>query len=125
MQKMFITGFVGRDPEEKFTSTGKKVTSFSIGVNIKKSGEKITLWYRIDCWGETCASILPYLKKGSCLTVVGDLNPPTTYQNKKGDISLDLSLVANSICFYPSFKPQEEKKAEEDKLAEFDYGEKL
>ena len=110
MQKIFITGFVGRDPEEKFTSTGKKLTNFPIGIKVNKGGEKITIWYKVNCWGEQCISILPHIKKGNCVTVIGDLSPPTTYQNKKGDISIDMSISAQSISFVPSSKPREEKK---------------
>lgn len=110
MQKIFVTGFVGRAPEEKFTSNGKKVTSFPLGVNVTKAGEKLTVWYKVNCWGDYCSTILPHIKKGSCVTVVGDLNLPTTYQNKAGDIAIDMSIVAQSISFSPSSKPREEKK---------------
>lgn len=119
MQKIFVTGFVGRDPEEKFTASGKKVTAFSIGINAKKGGEKLTIWYTVNCWGDSCCAVLPYVKKGNGLTVVGDLNPPTTYQNKAGDISIDMSITCQSIHFSPSSQPKEEKEGSDP----FDFGE--
>ena len=119
MQKLFITGFAGRDPEERFTSGGKKIVSFPVGVNTMKGGEKLTIWYKVNCWDDQCRGITPHIKKGSCVTVVGDLNPPTTYQNKAGDIAIDMSISAQSIAFAPSSKPREEKK--EDPAA-FDFG---
>jgi len=119
MQKIFITGFVGRAPEEKFTAGGKKITVFPVGINVKKGGEILTLWYKINCWEETCASILSYIKKGSCVTIVGDLNAPTTYQNKKGDIAIDMSITCQSISFSPSSKNKENKKEDP---AVFDFG---
>ncbi len=110
MQKIFVTGFVGRDPEERFTASGKKLTTFPMGINVVKGGEKLTIWYKVNCWAETCSSVLPHIKKGNCITVIGDLNPPTTYQNKKGDIVIDMSISCQSISFFPSPKREEEKK---------------
>ena len=104
MQKIFLTGFVGRDPEEKFTAEDNKVTCFPVGITVKKGGKPLTLWYKIKCWGSYCKQILPHIKKGNCVTVVGDLNPPTTYQNKEGTISIDMSINAQSICFTPRSK---------------------
>lgn len=119
MQKIFITGFVGRIPEEKFTAGGKKVTTFPLAINVKKGGEKLTLWYKVNCWEGICTSILSHIQKGNCVTVVGDLNPPTTYQNKQGDIAIDMSITCQSISFSPSYKSQEDKKEDP---AVFDFG---
>ena len=99
MQKIFIIGFVGRDPEEKNIPGGKKLTTFPVGINVMKGGEKLTVWYKVNCWDERCASILPHIKKGSCVTVVGDLNPPVTYQNKRGDIAI-LKTQGVVICVW-------------------------
>ncbi len=109
MQKIIVMGFVGRDPEERVTSTGKKVVSFPLGLNFKKHGEKLTVWYKVSSWNEQHSSILSYLKKGKCVIVMGDLSPPSTYQNKRGDISVDLSINADSISFGPSVKKENEK----------------
>ncbi len=120
MQKIFLIGFVGRDPEERFTQGGKKVTSFPLGINFTKGGEKLTVWYRINCWDGSGGPILSHIKKGSCVTVVGELSPPTTYQSKNGDIRIDMAVNCNSISFTPSTKPKEEKR--EDDEATFDFG---
>lgn len=119
MQKIFVTGFVGREVEEKFTANGKKLRTFPIGINVTKGGEKLTIWYKVNCWGDQCAGILPHIKKGSCVTVVGDLNAPSTYQNKKGDIAIDMSISAQSVSFTPFSKPKEEKKEDP---AVFEFG---
>jgi len=120
MQKVIIMGFVGRDPEEKFTSNGKKLNYFPLGINVNKGGEKITFWYKVNCWGDIFSSVIPHIKKGNCLTVIGDLNPITTYQNKKGDIAIDLSINCHSINFVPLMNKKEEKK-ENDNI--YDFGE--
>jgi len=124
MQKMFILGFVGRDPEERFTSSGKKVTSFPVAVSVMKNKEKMTVWYKVNCWDERFSGIIPHIKKGSVVVVMGELSAPTTYQNKNGDIAIDLSINASSIDFCPISKPEnkEEQKSFKDPSV-FDFGE--
>lgn len=109
MQKIFIIGFVGRDPEERVTAGGKKVVSFPVCVNCKKQGEELRVWYKISSWEGQNSNIISHVKKGSCVVVIGDLSPPTTYQSKKGDISVDLSVNAQSIAFGPSSKKEKEE----------------
>lgn len=108
MQKMIVTGFVGGDPDEKVTASGKKITSFSIGVNTKKGDEKFTCWYKINCWEDKFSRVLPYIKKGSMLTVMGNFNIPTSYTNKLGHDKIDLSISCESIDFIPMPKPVED-----------------
>jgi len=111
MQKIFVIGFVGREPEENTTATGKKVTTFPVAIQGRKGGEKFTIWYKVKCWAPICSSILPHIKKGSCVTVVGELSPPVAYQKKtgNGEIGIDMSIMADSISFTPPSSSREEK----------------
>ena len=119
MQKIIAMGYVGRDPEERYTSGGRKVTSFPLGVNFNKGEEKITVWYGVSCWAPVEFAVLPYIKKGNLITVVGDLQPPTTYQSKDGDIKIDMTIRCNSISFVPLPKRPEEIKEDQ---SECDFG---
>lgn len=121
MQKIILIGFAGKDPEERFTSGGKKVTSFPVAVSFNKQGEKFTVWYKVVCWGEQSSHILPHIKKGSCVTVTGDLLPPKTYQNKNGDISIDMTVTCQSIDFVPKLNQEKPQQKEEDPSV-FDFG---
>lgn len=122
MQKVILMGFVGKDPEEKFTSQGTKLTTFSLAVNSKENKEEVTQWYNINCWEETHASILFFIKKGSLITVIGDLKNPRVYQKKDGSHSVDMSVNCHSISFLPSKKSETEKKQENESI--FDFGER-
>jgi len=122
MKKIFLTGFVGRDPEERFTSNNVKVTSFPLCINHTQGGEKISIWFKISCWKDSCGHILPHVKKGSCVTVVGDFNPPSTYQNKKGETAIDMSVKALSIDFSPSHAKEKKEDASVSDPAIFDFG---
>jgi single-strand DNA-binding protein len=66
-----IIGRLGKDPEEKTTSTGKLVAKFSVAVNGYKQDE--TIWLDVDAWGRTADYCLAYLKKGSKVAISGRL----------------------------------------------------
>lgn len=119
MQKIFLIGYVGRDPEERVTAGGKKVSSFPLGISFSKGGEKITVWYRINCWDGSYYPILSHIKKGNCVTVIGDLSPPTTYQDKNGDIKIDMTVTCHSVSFTPNSKPKEERHERDESIVDF------
>lgn len=67
-----ITGNLGDDAVEKYTTNGTKVVEFSIAVNHKRGEEKVTNWYRCSAFGkvgEECAK----MTKGSRWQVQGQL----------------------------------------------------
>ncbi len=77
MNKILLSGYVGKDPELTYTSSGSAVAKFSLGVSRrwkdKNSGEMVkdTTWFNIIAWerlAETCSN---YVHKGSHLFVEG------------------------------------------------------
>jgi single-strand DNA-binding protein len=56
LNRVQLIGRLGKDPESKFTPTGKKVIHFSLAVSNRwkdKSGEtkETTEWVNIEAWG--------------------------------------------------------------------------
>src|SRR4029079_14275853 len=71
-------GRLGKDPESKFTPTGKKVTHFSIAISNRwksKEGEakEYTEWVNVEAWGRLGEVCGEYLKKGSLIFIEGRL----------------------------------------------------
>ena len=81
---LIIVGNVGRDPEMRYTPSGKAVTSFNVAVNNQFTGNdgeavKETFWFRCSAWGKTAENCNSYLKKGSKVYIEGLLTgDPTT-----------------------------------------------
>jgi single-strand DNA-binding protein len=78
LNRVQLIGYLGRDPESKFTPTGKKVTQFSVGVSNRwrsPEGEakEYTEWVNIEAWGRLGEICGEYLKKGSLVFVEGRL----------------------------------------------------
>lgn len=102
LNKVQLIGRLGRDPESKFTPTGKKVTHFSVAISNRwksKEGEakESTEWVNIEAWdrlGEVCQE---YLKKGSLAYIEGRLK--TDKYEDKGDTRYFTKVVAQTVQF--------------------------
>ena len=76
LNRVQLIGRLGKDPESKFTPTGKKVAHFSLAVSNRwkdKSGEtkESTEWVNIEAWGRLGEVCQEYLKKGSLVFLEG------------------------------------------------------
>lgn len=76
LNKIMLIGNLGRDPEMRFTPSGKPVTDFSLAVSRRHrspEGETIdeTEWFRINCWDRLAEIADQYLTKGSKIYVEG------------------------------------------------------
>ena len=80
VNRAFIIGHLGRDPETTTLPGGGKVTKFSIATsdnwNDRQSGERQerTSWHQIVIWNEAIGEVAQrYAKKGSQLCVEGSI----------------------------------------------------
>ena len=108
MQKIIAIGNLGKDPEERITATGKKVTSFSLAVQVNK---ETTMWYDCSIWEDKMASfagLMPYLKKGSRIHVIGLLGAPETYQAKDGSTKIRMRITPVDISPVSSGEKKEQ-----------------
>ncbi|BBI16669.1 single-stranded DNA-binding protein [Neochlamydia sp. S13] len=96
-----IAGHLGTDPEVRFTPGGQKVTVLRLATNTRKSGKDETVWWRVTIWGERFDKMMPYIKKGSALIVIGEMGKPEIYTDKEGRPQVSLDLTAEMIRFSP------------------------
>ncbi|MCH9626150.1 MAG: Single-stranded DNA-binding protein [Chlamydiales bacterium] len=102
-----IAGFLGADAEERFTATGKRVVSLRIATKVRHGGQDETVWWRVNIWGERYDKMLPYLKKGSAVIVVGEMAKPETYTSRDGATQISLTMTAEILKFSPFGRPAE------------------
>ena len=103
--KTTIIGHVGRDPEMRYLQDGTPVTAFSVATSTVKDK---TVWYRVSAWRKQAESCNTYVKKGMLVAVEGSLQEPKAYQNKKGEWTASLELVAVNVKFLSRVVEQEE-----------------
>lgn len=112
-QQITIVGYLGRDPEMRFTPSGQAVTSFSVATSrsyTNNSGQKVdeTTWFRISVWGAQAESCNQYLSKGRPVLVVGRIRPdpqtggPRVYTRKDGSTGASFEVNALNVRFLPS-----------------------
>lgn len=100
LNRVQLIGRLGKDPESKFTPTGKKVTHFSIAISNRwksKEGDakEYTEWVNIEAWGRLGEVCSEYLKKGSLVFVEGRLK--TDRYEDKGESRYFTKVVALSM----------------------------
>lgn len=101
MNLIHIAGHLGADPESRFTQSGKKVTTLRVAVRTRRGQNEDTIWYRVTIWGDQFEKMMPYLKKGSAVMVVGELHKPEIFNDREGKPQVSLELTAIHVQFSP------------------------
>ena len=105
MNIVLISGNLGRDPESRFTTSGKKVVNFSIAVNDGYGENKKTYWFDVVTWEKTADSVEEYLSKGSKVLVEGRLQV-RTYE-KDGKTVYKTEIIAYRVEFLDAAERRE------------------
>ena len=71
MKNIVISGNVGSNAELRTTQNGDDVCSFNVAVSDRRRQE--TIWFTVSYWGKAGKAVCDYIKKGSSITVSGDL----------------------------------------------------
>jgi len=101
LNKVMIIGYLGRDPEMRFTPTGKSVSSFSVACNRSwksKDGERHTDtdWFNVVAWGDLAEISKQYLSKGSMVYVEGRLQI-REWVDSNGNSQKSVEIIARDI----------------------------
>lgn len=75
LNRVQLIGNLGKDPEARFTPTGKQVVKFSLAVSKRWKNDngmqEHTEWINIEAWGRLAEICNEYLRKGSLIFVEG------------------------------------------------------
>lgn len=96
-----IAGHLGSDVETRFTPDGQKVSTMRVATNVRRKGKEETVWWRVTLWGDRFDKLLPYLKKGSAVIVVGEFTSADIYVDRNGKQQVALEIRAEFIRFSP------------------------
>lgn len=123
LNRVQLIGRLGRDPETKFTPTGKKVCHFSLAVTNRwkdKNGETrdSTEWMNIEAWGRLGEVCQEYLKKGSLVFVEGRLK--TDKYEANGETKYFTKIVVQSLQFLDRKEKEEPVMAVDEDPAEYE-----
>ena len=101
VNKVFLVGRLGRDPETRYTGGGSAVANFSVATDETykdRNGErqKRTEWHKIVVWGKQAEIAQQYLKKGSLVFIEGRIQS-REWQDKEGQKRTSFEIVANNF----------------------------
>ncbi|MES2345096.1 MAG: single-stranded DNA-binding protein [Chlamydiota bacterium] len=108
MNQTTVAGHLGADPEVRFTSSGQKVTTLRVAARVRRTAKDETIWWRVTVWGEQFDKMMPYLKKGSPVIAVGEMNKPEIFTDKEGRAQVSMSLTASDLLFSPFGRPDQQ-----------------
>ena len=122
LNRVQLIGNLGKDPESKFTPTGKKVAHFSLAVSQRwKTGaetKEYTEWVNIEAWGRLGEVCQEYLKKGSLVYIEGRLK--TEKYEDKGETKYFTKVVALGLQFLDKKKADEPMLTVDEDAADYE-----
>jgi single-strand DNA-binding protein len=105
-----LSGFLGTQPELRFTNGGVPVVNLSIANNrsVKVGDERQSVadWFKVTIFGRDAEVIAQYAKKGSALAFNGRLQNEK-YVDREGVERTSTILVASSFEFVQTAKREE------------------
>jgi single-strand DNA-binding protein len=118
-------GYVGREPEGRYTANGVAVTMFSVATDnafTDKSGQKVkeTTWWKVSVFGKLAENVNKYVHVGSLVAFEGRMNPdpatgsPRVWEGKDGTWRATYELIANDVRFLNKVEGAEQDSAFED-----------
>lgn len=96
--KITIVGFLGRDPELKYTPQGTANCKLSVATTEKRQDREFTTWFRITVWGKQAELCNEYLYKGSQVYIEGRLRQEE-YTDREGNKRFSLEVNATDVQF--------------------------
>ena len=100
--KLMFIGNLGRDPEMRYTPSGRAVTQFTVAVNQstknQQTGEWIeeTDWFRVSVWGDRAERAAEQLRKGNRVFVEGRFKS-REYESSDGTKRVSLDVTADNV----------------------------
>ncbi len=112
-QQLIIAGYLGRDPEMRYTPSGQSVTDFSLATTRTYPGadgsqKKETAWFKVTVWGKMAEVVNKSLHKGSKVLVVGRLQidpktgGPRVWTRQDGSAGASFEMTAQEVRFLDS-----------------------
>src|SRR5258708_5561361 len=126
LNKVTIIGHLGRDPEMRYTPSGRPVTTFSVAVGRSwksSDGEKHseTEWFTVVAWESLAEICKQYLTKGQQVYIDGRLQA-RRWDDKDGQKHTSVEIVANEMMILGDRRDAGQGNEEQALPAETDSG---
>jgi single-strand DNA-binding protein len=121
LNRVQIIGRLGKDPETRFTPSGKKVTQFTVAVNRRwknAAGEvkEATDWFNVEAWGHLGEICQQYLSKGRLVFIEGRLQ--TDRYEQGGETHYFTKVIAGQMLMLDRAPEEAEAISDEEEVEE-------
>ena len=121
INRVTISGNLGRDPELRATALGTRVCSLAVCVNTRQkvNGEWADKanWVDVVFFGNRAESIAKYLAKGSHVTIAGRLSQ-NSWETKDGQRRSKLEVIGEDIDLSGSKRPDRQAQRHDEPPAD-------
>jgi single-strand DNA-binding protein len=116
LNKVMIIGHLGRDPEMRYTPSGRPVTTFSVATSrnwTTAEGERRTEteWFNVVAWSSLAEICNQYLKKGQQVYIEGRLQT-RRWEDEEGNKRNTTEVVAREMIMIGDRRERAEGEAD-------------
>ena len=113
MNHVIMMGRLTKDPEIRYTNSGKTIGSFSIAVErrFKSEGQPEADFFNCTTFGKQAEFVEKYLKKGTKILLSGEIQN-NNYKDKNGNQQYSVQIMVNELEFAESKRAQAENNTE-------------
>jgi single-strand DNA-binding protein len=125
LNKVMIIGNLGRDPEMRYTPSGKPVTTFSVATSRTwntSDGEKReeTEWFNVVAWSSLAEICKQYLTKGQQVYIEGRLQT-RHWDDQEGNKHTSVEIVANEMIILSERRDAGESSSESESIEDEEF----
>ena len=110
VNKSILVGYLGKDPDLRYSPDGKAVARVSLATSekYKKEGQTVekTEWHRLVFFGRLAEIVGEYLKSGSMIYVEGRLST-RKWQGRDGQDRYTTEVIATEMRMLKNIKEKE------------------
>jgi single-strand DNA-binding protein len=124
LNKVMIIGNLGRDPEMRYTPSGRPVTTFSVATsrswNTSEGEKRIeTEWFNVVAWSSLAEICKQHLAKGQQVYIDGRLQT-RHWDDAEGNKHTSVEIVANEMIILGERRDASESTSSEAETVEED-----
>jgi single-strand DNA-binding protein len=105
VNKVILIGRLGKDPEDRVTAGGTRVSNFSLATDQFRpsngAAQRTAEWHRIVAFGKAAEQCNQYLRKGRLVCVEGSLQT-RSWEKPPGEKHYTTEVIAARVTFLDS-----------------------
>ena len=120
LNKVILIGQLGRDPELRYTPSGKAVTAFAVETRrdwITQDGQRHeeVEWFHVVAWGNLAEICKQYLARGQQVYIEGRLQT-RSWEDSEGRRHYRTEIVASEMIMLGERRPPSNSQSEQPQL---------